>query len=52
MRQRNAYAVTNFAGSIVLPKLGDMREIIQSEVQARAEKKIPGFKEGQQKYAS
>ena len=34
-----------------MPKLGDMREIIQSEVQARAEKKIPGFKEGQQKYA-
>ena len=46
-----AIAVTYFAGSIVLPKLGDMREIIQSEVQARAEKKIPGFKEGQQKYA-
>ncbi|MGI8504840.1 MAG: hypothetical protein ACR2LR_27485 [Hassallia sp.] len=28
-----------------------MREIIQSEVQAKAEKKIPGYKEGQQNYA-
>ncbi|AFZ00435.1 type V CRISPR-associated protein Cas12k [Calothrix sp. PCC 6303] len=39
------------AGSIVLPKLGDMREIIQSEVQAKAEKKIPGFIELQKNYA-
>lgn len=46
-----AIAKTYSAGSIVLPKLGDMREIIQSEVQARAEKKIPGYKEGQQNYA-
>ncbi|MBW4594353.1 MAG: type V CRISPR-associated protein Cas12k [Brasilonema angustatum HA4187-MV1] len=46
-----AIALMYSAGSIVLPKLGDMREIIHSEVQARAEKKIPGFKEGQQKYA-
>lgn len=28
-----------------------MREIIQSEVQAKAEKKIPGYKGGQQNYA-
>ncbi len=28
-----------------------MREIIQSEIQAKAEIKIPGYKEGQQKYA-
>ncbi|WP_445626711.1 type V CRISPR-associated protein Cas12k [Nostoc sp. DSM 114167] len=46
-----AIAKTYFAGSIVLPQLQDMREIIQSEVQARAEKKIPGYKEGQQNYA-
>ncbi len=39
------------AGSIVLPRLGDMREIVSSEVQARAEQKVPGYKEGQQKYA-
>ena len=46
-----AIAKTYQAGSIVLPKLRDLREIIQSEVQARAEKKISGYKEGQQKYA-
>ncbi|MDZ8189690.1 MAG: type V CRISPR-associated protein Cas12k [Nostoc sp. ChiSLP02] len=46
-----AIAKTYSAGSIVLPKLQDMREIIQSEVQVKAEKKIPGYKEGQQKYA-
>jgi transposase len=46
-----AIAKTYQAGSIVLPKLGDMREIITSEVQARAEQKIPGYKEGQKKYA-
>ncbi len=39
------------AGSIVLPKLGDMRELIQSEIQARAEQKIPGYIEAQEKYA-
>lgn len=46
-----AIAKTYSAGSIVLPKLHDMREIVQSEVQAKAEKKIPGYKEGQQNYA-
>ncbi|MEH2412137.1 type V CRISPR-associated protein Cas12k [Nostoc sp.] len=46
-----AITKTYSADSIVLPKLGDMREIIQSEVQAKAEKKIPGYKEGQQNYA-
>ena len=44
-------AKTYQAGSIVLPKLGDIREIITSEVQARAEQKVPNYKEGQQKYA-
>ena len=46
-----AIAKTYSAGSIVVPKLSDIREIIQSEVQAKAEKKIPGFIEGQKKYA-
>ncbi|AFZ13451.1 hypothetical protein Cri9333_2589 [Crinalium epipsammum PCC 9333] len=39
------------AGSIVLPKLGDIRELIQSEIQAKAEQKIPGYIAGQEKYA-
>lgn len=39
------------AGSIALPKLGDMREILHSEIKAKAEQKIPGYKEGQEKYA-
>lgn len=46
-----AIAQTYKAGSIVLPKLGDMQEIVQSEIQAIAEEKIPGYVEGQQKYA-
>jgi hypothetical protein len=47
-----AIAKTYQAGSIVLPRLGDMREIISSEVQARAEQKAPGYKQGQQEYAT
>ncbi len=39
------------AGSIVVPKLEDMREIVQSEIQARAEEKIPNCLEAQAKYA-
>ena len=39
------------ANSIVLAELSQMREITQSEVQAKAEKKILGYKEGQKKYA-
>ncbi|MBD2200895.1 hypothetical protein H6G08_34590 [Calothrix anomala FACHB-343] len=46
-----AIAKTYQACSIVLPKLGDMREQISSEIQSRAEKKCPGYKEAQQKYA-
>lgn len=46
-----AIAKTYQASSVVLPKLRDIREIIQSELQAKAEKKIPGYKEGQQQYA-
>lgn len=37
--------------SIVLPEIRQIREITQSEVQAKAEKKILGYKEGQKKYA-
>jgi hypothetical protein len=37
--------------SIVLPELDDIREIITSEVQARAEQKVPNYKKGQQQYA-
>jgi len=44
-------AQTYQAGSIVLPKLGDMRELVQSEIQARAEQKIPGYIEAQKNYA-
>jgi transposase len=46
-----AIAKTYQAGSIVLPKLDDMREIVSSEVQARAEQKVPNYKKGQQEYA-
>jgi transposase len=46
-----AIAKTYQAGSIVLPKLRDMREQISSEIQSKAEKRCPGYKEGQQKYA-
>ncbi|MEH1810469.1 type V CRISPR-associated protein Cas12k [Nostoc sp.] len=46
-----AIAQTYKAGSIVLPELGDMREIVQSEIQAIAEAKCPGSLEVQQKYA-
>ncbi|MFW6264284.1 MAG: type V CRISPR-associated protein Cas12k [Cyanobacteriota bacterium] len=44
-------AQTYHAGTIVLPKLRDMREIVQSEIKLRAEQKIPGYIEGQEKYA-
>ncbi|MBP5977463.1 hypothetical protein HW132_33315 [Brasilonema sp. CT11] len=45
-----AIAQTYSAGSIVLPKLGDMREQVQSEIQAKAEQKSDLI-EVQQKYA-
>lgn len=38
-------------GSIVLPKLENIRELIQSEIQMRAEQKIPNYLEGQKDYA-
>jgi len=46
-----ALAKTYHAGSIVLPKIGDVRESIQSEVQARAEQKCPELIEAQKNYA-
>ncbi len=45
-----AIAQTYKAGSIVLPKLGDMREQVQSEIKAKAEQKSD-LVEVQQKYA-
>ncbi|MFM7424234.1 MAG: type V CRISPR-associated protein Cas12k [Elainella sp.] len=39
------------ANSIVLPQTANLREIIQLEVQTRAEQRIPGYLEGQQRYA-
>ena len=46
-----AIAKTYSAGSIVLPELRNIREQVSSEIQALAEKKISGYKQGQQKYA-
>ncbi len=44
-------AKTYYAGSIVVPKLGDVRERVQSEIQARAEQVCPDLLSGQQNYA-
>jgi len=46
-----AFARSQGAGSIVIPKLEDLREIVQSEIQTRAEEKVPGYLEGQKQYA-
>lgn len=46
-----AIAKTYQAGSIVLPRLGNIREIVESEIQARAEQKVPGYEKRQQEYA-
>ena len=37
--------------AIAISKIEDMREIVQSEIKAKAEAKIPGYEEGQKKYA-
>ncbi|BAQ63841.1 type V CRISPR-associated protein Cas12k [Geminocystis sp. NIES-3709] len=37
--------------TILIPRLRDMRSITEAEIQLRAEKKIPEYKEGQKKYA-
>lgn len=39
------------AGSIAVPKLRDIREIVEAEIKAKAQQKCPGYLEGQQKYA-
>ena len=39
------------ANSIVMPEVKQIREITNSEVRAKAEKKILGYKEGQKKYS-
>jgi hypothetical protein len=44
-------AIVYQAGSIVLPALTNIREIVQSEINARAEAKIPGCIEAQKQYA-
>lgn len=36
---------------IAVTKIEDMREIVQSEIRAKAEAKIPGYEEEQKKYA-
>ena len=44
-------AQTYRAGSIVMPNLTHLRELLASEIQAKAEQKCPGFVEAQDKYA-
>jgi hypothetical protein len=39
------------AGSIAIPKIGNIREIVEAEIQAKAERQCPGYLEGQKKYA-
>ena len=39
------------AGSVVLPDLGHIREIVESEVKQKAAKKVPDFVDGQKQYA-
>lgn len=44
-------AQTYRAGSIALPQLDQIRSIVQSEIDAQAQRKIPGHIERQKKYA-
>jgi hypothetical protein len=44
-------AQTYSAGSIALPQLDQVSSIVQSEIDAKAQQKIPGYIEGQKKYA-
>lgn len=39
------------ASSIVVPDLADIREIVETEVKAKAQEKVPDFVEGQKQYA-
>ncbi|WP_326521068.1 type V CRISPR-associated protein Cas12k [Leptothoe kymatousa] len=38
------------AGSIAIPSLDNIRDILQTEIDARAEQKIPGYVEAQKRY--
>ena len=44
-------AIKYRVSSIVLPNLKNVREILNSEIQAKAESKIPGCKKAQKQYA-
>nr|WP_246142059.1 type V CRISPR-associated protein Cas12k [Hyella patelloides] len=44
-------AIRHRASSIVLPDLKNVREILESEIKAKAEAKIPGCKKAQKQYA-
>ncbi len=44
-------AIQYQASSIILPDLKNVREILDSEIQAKAETKIPGCKKAQKQYA-
>jgi len=46
-----AVARRHRAGALALPLLGDVREAAEAEVRVRAERKRPGYKEGQREYA-
>jgi len=46
-----ALAQTYQAGSIVLPDLAHIREIVEAEVKQRAATKVPDFVDGQKQYA-
>ncbi len=43
-------AMSYQVGSIVIPDLGNIREVVQTEMQAKAEHKIPGCVEAQKEY--
>ncbi|MCS6783484.1 MAG: type V CRISPR-associated protein Cas12k, partial [Gloeomargarita sp. SKYG98] len=45
------FAQQHLAGSLCLPRLADLREMVQADVQARAEKRFPDSKELQRRYA-
>ena len=44
-------AIQYQVSSIVLPDLKNVREILNSEIQVKAEAKIPGCKKAQKRYA-
>lgn len=39
------------AGRIVVPRVGDVREVLEGDMRVRAEVKHPGYKDGQKMYA-